>query len=264
MSEPPVLFSSTGGVARITLNRPDRLNAFTAELHAELRRALDRVEGDPECRVLVLAGAGRAFCAGQDLHERVRPADAPPVDLGETLGRDLNPTVVRIHELPIPVVAAVNGTAAGAGASLALASDLVVAARSARFSFGFCRIGLVPDGGASWVLPRLVGRARATGLALLGEAIAADEAVAAGLIWKAVDDADLSGEVDRLSGFLRRQSRGALAATKQALRAAWVNSLTDQLELERLTQQARGMSPDYREGLAAFLEKRKPRFEGLE
>jgi 2-(1,2-epoxy-1,2-dihydrophenyl)acetyl-CoA isomerase len=259
----PVICEIKDGVARITLNRPDKLNSFTSELHAELRAEMDKVEATPGLKCVVITGAGRAFCAGQDLNERVRAPGQAPTDIGETLGRDLIPLVQRIRALPAPVIAAVNGVAAGAGASLALACDLVVAGRSAKFSFGFSRIGLIPDGAATWTLPRLVGPARAAGLALTGEAVAAEDAAAWGMIWSCVADGALSAEVDRLVEQFAKASTAALAATKAALQLSWANDLDAQLELERRVQQDRGFSADYAEGVAAFIERRPPRFESL-
>lgn len=255
-----ILCSVDNGIARLTLNRPDKLNSFTAALHAQLRDAIDELESQPNIRALVLQAAGKGFCAGQDLNERVRPAGAPAVDLGDTLARDVNPMIERVRALPFPVIAAVNGIAAGAGASLALTADLVVAARSAKFSFSFARIGLIPDGGVSWILPRLVGPARAAGLTLLGETISASEAAQWGLIWKVVEDGDLVAETERLATFFSRQPTAALAATKRALRASWSNDLSGQLEFERLEQRERGFSEDYREGVTAFMERRPPQF----
>ena len=255
-----VITEINDGVARITLNRPEKLNSFTAELHAELRAAMDRVEITHGLKCLVITGAGRAFCAGQDLNERVRAPGEAPVDIGEALDRNLNPLIKRLRTLPAPVIAAVNGVAAGAGASLALACDLVVAGRSAKFSFGFSKIGLIPDGASTWTLPRLVGPARAAGLALTGEPIGAEDAATWGMIWKCVDDEALLVEVERLTEQFAAASTAALAATKAALQQSWANDLDTQLELERRVQQDRGFSADYAEGVAAFIARRPPRF----
>ena len=257
---PPALYERRGRTARITLNRPERLNAFTAAMHVALREALDRIEAERGLGAMVITGAGRGFCAGQDLNERVAPPGGPPVDLGETVGRDVNPLITRLAALPLPVIAAVNGIAAGAGASLALAADIVVAARSARFTMPFGRIGLIPDGGATWTVPHRVGQARAAGLILTGEPLSAPDAADWGLIWKCVDDEALDGEIERLCGQLAAQPVAALAAAKQALRASWGHTLEQQLDYERAAQQARGFSADYKEGVTAFLEKRAPRF----
>lgn len=262
MSTEPILQAREGGVTRLTLNRPERLNSFTAEMHAAFRSALDAVETDEGCRCLVITGAGRSFCAGQDLKERLVPLGAKPVDIGEELDRNLNPLVSRLNALPVPVIAAVNGIAAGAGASLALAADLIFAARSAKLIFSFTKIGLCPDGGSSWKLPRLVGAARAAGLALLGEPLPAEQAEAWGLIWRCVDDDALAQTVGDYAQSLATRSRAALAETKHALQTSWRNDLTEQLVLERNAQQRLGLGADYREGVAAFLEKRPPRFGG--
>lgn len=256
-----VLVDIAEGVFRLTLNRPEKLNAFTAPMHAALRDALDRLEADPAVRVLLIAGAGRSFCAGQDLAERITPEGSPPVDLGHTVGRDLNPLVSRIRALPFPVIAAVQGVAAGAGASLALSADLVLAARSASFVFSFTRVGLGPDGGASWVLPRLIGPARAAGLALLGDKLPAPDAEAWGLIWRCVDDEALESAATDTARRLASQPREALAQTKRALQQSWQNDLAAQLAHEQQAQRHLGFSADYKEGVTAFVEKRPPAFK---
>ena len=260
MNYEQIVHSSVDGVARITLNRPDRLNSFTRQMHAEVREALAAVAADTTARVLVLTGAGRGFCAGQDLSDRaVSPGDAP-VDLGESIERDYLPLVQGLRALPMPVVCAVNGVAAGAGANIALACDIVVAARSASFIQAFCRIGLVPDSGGTWFLPRLVGTARAAGLALLGDKLPAEQAASWGLIWQCVDDAELAPAVERIAAQLAQASPRGLAAIKRALQAGAGNTLDAQLALERDLQREIGFGADYREGVAAFLEKRAPRF----
>jgi 2-(1,2-epoxy-1,2-dihydrophenyl)acetyl-CoA isomerase len=260
MAYEQILFASADGVARITLNRPDRLNSFTRQMHAEVREALAAIAADTTARVLVLTGAGRGFCAGQDLSDRaVSPGDAP-VDLGESIERDYLPLVQGLRALPMPVVCAVNGVAAGAGANIALACDIVVAARSASFIQAFCRIGLVPDSGGTWFLPRLVGTARAAGLALLGDKLPAEQAASWGLIWECVDDAELAPAVERIAAQLAQASPRGLAAIKRALQAGAGNTLDAQLALERDLQRELGFGADYREGVAAFLEKRAPRF----
>lgn len=253
------------GVARVTLNRPERLNSFNVRMHEELAAALDAVErgaADRSVRVLVLTGAGRGFCAGQDLSDRaVAPGGEAP-DLGLSIERHYGPLVRRLRGLPVPVVAAVNGVAAGAGANLALACDLVVAARSASFIEAFCRLGLLPDTGGTFFLPRLVGSARATGLAMLGEKLTAERAEAWGLIWKCVDDEAFAAEIDTLARQLAAAPTLGLARTKAALQASGGNDLDAQLAVERDAMRELGRSADYREGVAAFLEKRAPRFVG--
>jgi len=257
-----IVFSIDGGVARLTLNRPDRLNSFNDAMHDEVRAALGRVQGDAAVRVLLLTGAGRGFCAGQDLSDRaVAPGEAP-VDLGASIERNYKPLVLALRALPLPVVCAVNGVAAGAGANIALACDLVIAAKSASFIQAFTKIGLVPDSGGTYFLPRFVGTARAMGLALLGDRLSAQQAADWGLIWQCVDDAELPAVVDKvLAHFAQAPTRG-LAAIKQAIDASGGNSLPAQLDLERDLQQVLGASDDYREGVAAFIAKRPPRFTG--
>ena len=247
-----------GPVTRITLNRPDRLNSFTAAMHAELRGALANL---CEARVLVLTGAGRGFCAGQDLNDRA-VAPGEKVDLGETVERDWNPLVRTLAALPQPVIARVNGVAAGAGANIALACDLVVAARSAKFIQSFSAIGLIPDSGGSWHLPRLAGQARAMGMVLTGEPLAADRAAEWGLIWKAVEDEALDAEVDALANKLAALPPLGLAATKQLIRSTWGRSLDEELDMQAGEMRRLGFTEDYREGVAAFLEKRPAKFTG--
>lgn len=256
-----ILYSVADGVARLTLNRPDKLNSFTSAMHAEVRDALSRVQADG-ARVLVISGAGRGFCAGQDLGERPVAQGAARTDLGETLERTYNVLIVGLRSLPIPVIAAVNGVAAGAGANIALACDLVVAARSATFIQAFCRIGLVPDSGGTWTLPRLVGNARALGLALLGDKLPATQAAEWGLIWRCVEDAELTATVDALAAHLAAAPTLCLARTKQAIYGAWDHTLAEQLDVERDMQRELGGSQDYAEGVTAFIEKRAPRFVG--
>ena len=251
-------FTLDSGIARVTLNRPDRLNSFTVQMHEEVADALGRLEG---ARVLVLTGAGRGFCAGQDLGDRaVAPGEA--VDLGESVEQRYNPLIRRLTSLPMPVIARVNGVAAGAGANIALACDLVIAARSARFIQSFAAIGLIPDSGGTWVLPRLVGQARALGLALTGEPLPAEQAQAWGLIWKAVDDDKLDEEVDALAVRLAAGPTRGLARIKQMIRESWGQSLDTELDRQRDAMRELGYSDDYREGVAAFMEKRAPKFTG--
>jgi 2-(1,2-epoxy-1,2-dihydrophenyl)acetyl-CoA isomerase len=262
MAYETILFGIDDGVARLTLNRPDRLNSFTAAMHGEVAEAMTIVENDPAIRALLLTGAGRGFCAGQDLADRaVAPGDAP-VDLGDSVDRYWSPLIRRLATLPKPVVCAVNGVAAGAGANIALACDIVIAARSAKFIQSFANIGLIPDSGGTWILPRLVGQARALGLALTGEPLPAEKAEAWGLIWKCVDDDALEAEALALAAkFAAGPTRG-LAATKSLIRESSLHSLDDELDRERDMMRELGFSDDYREGVAAFLAKRAPTFTG--
>jgi 2-(1,2-epoxy-1,2-dihydrophenyl)acetyl-CoA isomerase len=262
MSYQTIVFELSNGIARLTLNRPERLNSFNTTMLDEVRQALTAVERDTSARVLVLTGAGRGFCAGQDLGDRVvAPGGAPP-DLGASIERGYKPLILALRRLPLPIIAAVNGVAAGAGANIALACDLVLAARSATFVQAFSRIGLVPDSGGTWLLPKLVGQARAMGLALLGEKLPAEQAAQWGLIWRCVDDGELGGEVDALARQLASAPTRGLARTKQALLEGWSRTLEEQLDLERDYQQELGRSADYAEGVAAFMEKRAARFTG--
>ena len=251
-------FKADGPVARITLNRPDRLNSFTVQMHSELREALGSL-GD--ARVVVLTGAGRGFCAGQDLNDRA-VAPGPTVDLGETVTQCWTPLVRMLTSLPQPVIARVNGVAAGAGANIALACDIVVAAKSAKFIQSFSAIGLIPDSGGTWVLPRLAGQARALGLALTGDPLPAEQAAEWGLVWKAVDDEALDEEVDAIANKLASLPPLGLAAIKDMIRTSWQYSLDQELERQAGAMRRLGFTQDYREGVAAFLEKRTPNFTG--
>lgn len=262
MSYANILFGIERGIARLTLNRPDRLNSFNDAMHAEVRSALEVVTSDASARVLLLTGAGRGFCAGQDLSDRAVAPGEGAVDLGDSIERNYKPLVLALRALPLPVVCAVNGVAAGAGANIALACDLVIAAKSASFLQAFCKIGLIPDSGGTYFLPRLIGTARAMGLAMLGDKLTAEDAARWGLIWKCVDDAELPAFVDKLLADLARAPTRGLAAIKQAIHASGGNSLVAQLDLERDRQRELGASDDYREGVAAFLDKRPPRFTG--
>jgi 2-(1,2-epoxy-1,2-dihydrophenyl)acetyl-CoA isomerase len=261
MSYDTILFSVTDRVARLTLNRPDKLNSFTAAMHAEVRDALARVR--PEgARVLVLTGAGRGFCAGQDLGDRAVAPGGKGADLGESVEKNYAPLVKTLRTLPLPVIAAVNGVAAGAGANLALACDLVIAAKSASFVQAFCRLGLVPDTGGTWILPRLLGNARALGLALLGDKLPAAQAAEWGLIWRCVEDAELGATVEALATHFASAPTRGLARTKEALYGSWTRTFPEQLDVERDMMRELGWSHDYAEGVAAFIEKRAARFTG--
>ena len=258
MSYESIAFDNAEGIARITLNRPDRLNSFTRAMHSELREALADL-GD--ARVVILTGAGRGFCAGQDLNDRaVAPGEA--VDLGETVEESWNPLIRTLAALPQPVIARVNGVAAGAGANIALACDLVIAAKSAKFIQSFSALGLIPDSGGSWHLPRLVGQARALGLAMTGEPLPAERAAEWGLIWKAADDEQLDIEVDTVAAKLASLPPLGLAAIKNIIRTSWGRTLDEELDLQRDEMRRLGFTHDYREGVAAFLEKRPAKFAG--
>ncbi|MEJ1976352.1 MAG: 2-(1,2-epoxy-1,2-dihydrophenyl)acetyl-CoA isomerase PaaG [Acetobacteraceae bacterium] len=251
-----VLVTRRAGFRMLTLNRPDKLNAFDADLHAALIAALHDAEADTNCRALLLTGAGRGFCAGVDL-QSTRSAD-----LGAVLEQTFNPLIRCIRGLRLPVVCAVNGVAAGAGANVALACDIVLAGRSAQFIQSFVRIGLVPDSGGTWLLPRLAGAARARGMAMLGDPVTAEQACAWGMIWRVVDDATLLSEAEALAARLATQPTTTLGTIKRALDAAATNTLDAQLDLERDMQRVAGQGPDFAEGVRAFLEKRPAVFTG--
>lgn len=254
--------SVSEGAAILTLNRPDRLNSFTSEMHEEMQDALTKIETDKSIRALLLTGAGRGFCAGQDLNDRAVSPGSESVDLGHACETYWNPMVRRLSEMPIPVICAVNGVAAGAGANVALACDIVLAGKSAKFIQSFANIGLIPDSGGSWVLPRLIGQARAMAITLTGEPVKAEKAESWGMIYKAVEDDDLMHEATRLAAMLAKGPTRGLAETKKRIRDSALNTLQQELDLERDAMRELGYSDDYAEGVAAFLEKRKPTFTG--
>lgn len=255
-----VLVQRDQGVSTITLNRPARLNSFNVEMHEGLTAAFGAIETDADCRAVILTGAGRGFCTGQDLSERAVIPGAPRRDLGESLDQRYNPLIRRMRALPKPIVVAVNGVAAGAGANLALQGDIILAARSAKFIQSFAKIGLMPDAGGTWSLTQALGEARAKGLAMLGEPLTAERAAEWGLIWQVVDDVDLMPEARRIAAQLAAQSTAALGHIKQAIHTAATATLDAQLDTERDGQRRLGFGDDYAEGVAAFLAKRPALF----
>jgi 2-(1,2-epoxy-1,2-dihydrophenyl)acetyl-CoA isomerase len=261
MDDASILVEQRDGYRVITLNRPNRLNAFTEDMHKVLREALAEAERDDNCRALLLTGAGRAFSSGQDLNDRLSKAGETSV-LGGALETYYNPLVRKLHSLPFPVIAAVNGVAAGAGCNIALACDVVLAARSATFVQSFAKIGLVPDSGGTWILPRLIGPARARALMLTGEPLPAETAELWGMIWKALPDPELMAEAHGLCVHFASSPTVGLALIKRALDTSWDNDLEAQLELEREFQREASLTPDYAEGVRAFMEKRLPAFSG--
>jgi len=260
-SETSILSETRTGYRVITLNRPDKLNAFNEAMHQALRKAIEDAEADEGCRALLITGAGRGFCTGQDLSDRLaKPGET--VVLGGALEAHYNPLVRKLRALPFPVVAAVNGVAAGAGCNIALACDIVIASLKATFIQSFARVGLVPDSGGTWFLPRLVGDARARGLALLAQDLTAEKAASWGLIWRAVEDEVLMHEATRICEHFALAPTQGLALIKRALNASATNTLDAQLDLERDFQRAASLTPDYAEGVRAFMEKRKANFSG--
>ena len=261
MSEQVVITRIEAGYRILTLNRPDRLNAFNEAMHEALRVAIDDAEADVDCRALMITGAGRAFCSGQDLNDRLlKPGDKSKTR--DSLERNYNPLVRRLRALPFPTIAAINGVAAGAGCNIALACDIVVAAKSATFTQSFARVGLIPDSGGTFFLPRLVGDARARGLALIAQELKAEKAAEWGMIWRCVDDNALLYEAQRICQHFSIAPTQGLSLIKQALNASAANTLDEQLDLERDLQHAASELPDYAEGVRAFIEKRKPTFNG--
>ncbi|WP_286795899.1 2-(1,2-epoxy-1,2-dihydrophenyl)acetyl-CoA isomerase PaaG [Psychrobacter sp. UBA6291] len=257
-----ILVEEKNAVGYLTLNRPKQLNSFNEAMHKEVSSVLKAWSKDSSIRAVVLSAEGRGFCAGQDLGDRVVDPNADSPDLGLSIETYYNPLITLITNMPKPVICAVNGVAAGAGANIALACDLVLAAKSASFIQAFCRLGLVPDSGGTWFLPRVVGRARAMGLAMLGDKLSAEQALAWGMIWQVVDDDALRSEAITLAEHLASQPTYGLSLIKKAINASADNSLEDQLILERDLQRLAGRSADYKEGVQAFMQKRTPTYQG--
>jgi 2-(1,2-epoxy-1,2-dihydrophenyl)acetyl-CoA isomerase len=257
-----VRLDTADGVATLTLNRPERLNSFTVAMHGEVRSALDAVVADPSVRCLILTGAGRGFCAGQDLSDRAVAPDSEALDLGASIENHYKPLLLRLRRLRMPTVCAVNGVAAGAGANIPFACDIVIAAKSASFIQSFSKLGLVPDCGGTWWLPRLVGPARAVGLALLGDKLSSTQAEEWGLIWRCVEDDELMPTALALAQQLAAGPTRGYVSTREAIEASMLMSFEASLDLERDFQRELGRSTDYREGVTAFMEKRAPRFTG--
>jgi 2-(1,2-epoxy-1,2-dihydrophenyl)acetyl-CoA isomerase len=257
-----IILEKSNGVANLTLNRPDRLNSFNVKMHEELQTALDDIASDGMTRCLMITGAGRGFCAGQDLGDRAVTADGQAPDLGMSVEKFYNPLIRRITNLKMPVICALNGVAAGAGASLVMACDIVIAGRSASFILSFAKVGLVPDSGSSWHFTRALGLPRAKALAMLGNKLKAEQAEQWGLIYQVVDDENLMSEVSELTAHLAKQPTEALANIKELVHTSFDYSLNEQLERERKAMQHLGKSHDYKEGVSAFMEKREPTFKG--
>ncbi len=262
MSYNTIQYSVEEGVGILSLNRPDSLNSFTVEMHKELRAVLKAIKTDATVRCVLLTGCGKGFCAGQDLNDRTVSADQGPVDLGDSVEQNYNPLIKSITSLEKPVICAVNGVAAGAGVSLALACDIVFAARSTKFVMAFSKIGVIPDSACTWHLPRAIGLPRAMALALTGERITAEQAADWGMIWKVVDDEQLMTEAGDLARYFATQPTKGLALIKRAMRQSLGNTMADQMELEKDFMRLAGRTSDYKEGVAAFTEKRAPVFTG--
>lgn len=257
-----ILYEQIENVAVVTLNRPDKLNSFNEIMHQALRLTLNMIDADPSIRCLILTGTGRGFCAGQDLGDRNVSPDAKKTDLGQTVGRYYNPLIKRLHGSKIPTICAVNGVAAGAGANIALACDIVIAAKTAKFVEVFSNIGLLPDSGGTYHLPRHIGLARALGLSLLAVPLEAKKAKKWGLIWDVCEQADLMDEAMNLAKNLASKPPVGLTLNRTAIRASFNNTIDEQLELERLSMQKAGFTDDYAEAVSAFMEKRTPTFTG--
>ncbi len=257
-----IVLEKNNGVANLTLNRPDRLNSFNVQMHEELQSALDDIATDGETRCVVLTGAGRGFCAGQDLGDRAVSADQAAPDLGISVEKFYNPLIRRLTNLKMPVICALNGVAAGAGASVVMACDIVIAAKSASFILSFAKVGLVPDSGSSWHFARAIGLPRAKAMAMLGNKVKAEQAEQWGLIYQVVEDDQLQSTAMEMGSHLAKQPTEALANIKELVHTAFDYSLNEQLERERKAMQHLGRSDDYREGVASFMEKREPNFKG--
>lgn len=262
MSFETISYDVTDNVAKLVLNRPDKLNSFTTQMHQEVREAFKLIKKDNSIRCLLITGNGRGFCAGQDLSDRDVDPDAEVPDLGESIDKNYNPLLRSIVNMEMPVICAVNGVAAGAGANIAFACDIVLAAKSASFIQAFCKIGLVPDSGGTWTLPRLVGRTRAMALAMLGDKVPAEKAEQWGMIWKCYEDDELQAEAEKLAVYLATQPTKGLSYIKRAINESSTNTFDEQLDLERDLQRLAGRTDDYREGVNAFMNKRSPEFKG--
>lgn len=257
-----IIAEEKNGVGYLTFNRPKALNSFNVDMHREVAEVLNLWTKNPDVRCVVISGEGRGFCAGQDLGDRVVDPNAEAPDLGYSIETYYNPLIKTIVNMPKPVICAVNGVAAGAGANIALACDLVIAAKSANFIQAFCRLGLVPDSAGTWFLPRAVGHARAMGLALLGDKLPAETAKEWGMIWDVVEDAELKTKVTELAERLAKQPTFGLSLIKKAIHQSSNNTFDEQMLLERDLQRIAGRSEDYREGVQAFMNKREPNFKG--